>query len=178
MNYIEREIANKKKWTDAFGAITDLSGIYILRRVDEDGIKYAYVGQAKHILTRLGQHLDGYQHIDLSLKKHGFYSPDNKCGWFVDTFIFEIEELDELNMRLQARYDEIRKNEDIQIPADADLRGLQGGEGDQDRRRPCGCGRTRDAPSAAFRTLLLRHPPHRDGPLQDPEEVNEAIRRM
>ena len=94
MNYIEREIANKKKWTDAFGAITDLSGIYILRRVDEDGIKYAYVGQAKHILTRLGQHLDGYQHIDLSLKKHGFYSPDNKCGWFVDTFIFEIEELD------------------------------------------------------------------------------------
>ena len=51
-------------------------------------------------------------------------------------------------------------------------------EGDQDRRRPCGCGRTRDNPSAAFRTLLLRHPPHRDGPLQDPEEVNEAIRRM
>lgn len=50
--------------------------------------------------------------------------------------------------------------------------------GDQDRRRPCGCGWTRDTPSAAFRTLLLRHPPHRDGPLQDPEEVNEAIRRM
>ncbi|WP_400218758.1 hypothetical protein [Methanomethylophilus alvi] len=74
--------------------------------------------------------------------------------------------------------DEIRKNKDIQIPADADLRGLQGGEGNQDRRRPCGCGRTRDTPSAAFRTLLLRHPPHKDGPLQDPEEVNEAIRRM
>ena len=70
MNYIEREIANKKKWTDAFGAITDSSGIYILRRMDEDGIKFAYIGQAKHILTRLGQHLDGYQHIDLSLKKH------------------------------------------------------------------------------------------------------------
>ena len=38
----KKEIANKKKWTDAFGAITDSSGIYILRRGDEDGIKYAY----------------------------------------------------------------------------------------------------------------------------------------
>ena len=96
MNYIEREIANKKKWTDAFGAITDSSGIYILRRGDEDGIKYAYIGQAKHILTRLGQHLDGYQHIDLSLKKHGLYSPDNRTGWHLDVFNFPIEELDEM----------------------------------------------------------------------------------
>lgn len=96
MNYIEREIANKKKWTDAFGAITDSSGIYILRRGDEDGIKYAYIGQSNHILTRLGQHLDGYQHIDLSLKKHGLYSPDNRTGWHLDVFNFPIEELDDM----------------------------------------------------------------------------------
>ena len=103
MNYIEREIANKKKWTDAFGAITDLSGIYILRRVDEDGIKYAYVGQAKHILTRLADHLKASsgiitkdtQHIDFSLKKHGLYSTDNRTGWLLSVLSFPIEELDE-----------------------------------------------------------------------------------
>ena len=43
------------------------SGIYVFTR-QENGFKYAYVGQAKHILTRLAQHLNGYQHIDLSIK--------------------------------------------------------------------------------------------------------------
>lgn len=37
-------------------------------RTDENGFRYAYIGQAVHILTRLAQHLVGYQHIDLSLK--------------------------------------------------------------------------------------------------------------
>lgn len=97
MNYIERERANKKKWTDRFGYITDLSGIYILTREDEDGIKYAYVGQAKHVLTRLAQHLDGYQHIDLSLKKHGlWHSAENPTGWRINALNFPIEELDEM----------------------------------------------------------------------------------
>ena len=45
--------------------------------MDEEGIKYAYIGQAKHILTRLAQHLTGYQHIDLSIRKHGLYSNRN-----------------------------------------------------------------------------------------------------
>lgn len=62
------------------------SGIYIFTR-EEDGIKYAYVGQAKHLLDRCAQHLLGYQHIDLSIKKHGLYKDDNPHGWklgFVD----------------------------------------------------------------------------------------------
>jgi len=60
------------------------SGIYFLIRLDDNGIRYAYVGQAKHILDRLCQHLTGYtQHIDLSLRKHGLYADDNVYGWRV-----------------------------------------------------------------------------------------------
>lgn len=64
---------------------THESGIYCFTRVDEDGFKFAYVGQAsKSLLTRLGEHLVGYQHIDLSIKKHGLYSQDNPYGYKVD----------------------------------------------------------------------------------------------
>lgn len=75
----------------------DTSGIYVFNR-KEDGFKYAYVGQAKHILTRLAQHLSGYQHIDLSIKKHGLYSEDNPCGWKVS--VIECAEAD-LNAKEQ-----------------------------------------------------------------------------
>jgi hypothetical protein len=60
--------------------VPDTSGIYVLTRY-ENGFKYAYVGQAEHLLTRLAQHLSGYQHIDLSLKKHGLKSDENPTGW-------------------------------------------------------------------------------------------------
>ena len=64
---------------------THESGIYCFTRVDEDGFKFAYVGQAsKSLLTRLGEHLVGYQHIDLSIKKHGLYSQENPYGYKVD----------------------------------------------------------------------------------------------
>lgn len=71
---------NKKKLKSMYPNLTDECGIYILSRI-EDGIKYAYVGQAKHILTRIAQHMRGYQHIDLSIKKHGWYSKDNPAGY-------------------------------------------------------------------------------------------------
>lgn len=72
---------NKKKWQDNFGRITDNSGIYILTRKDENGFRYAYIGQAKRILTRLAEHLNNYQHIDVSLKKYGLYNRTNPYGW-------------------------------------------------------------------------------------------------
>ena len=75
------------------------SGIYFLTRTDEEGFKYAYIGQAKHVLTRLAQHLSGYQHIDLSLKKHGLYSVDNPYGWKVGFMYFPEEVLDEKEQR-------------------------------------------------------------------------------
>lgn len=75
--------------------LDDHSGIYFLTRTDEDGIRYAYIGQAKHIITRLAQHLVGYQHIDLSLKKHGFKSDKTPYGWKIGFLHFPVAELDE-----------------------------------------------------------------------------------
>ena len=67
------ELKNKKKLLGINPELDERSGIYFLIRKDENGFKYAYIGQAKHILTRLASHLIGYQHIDLSLKKHGLF---------------------------------------------------------------------------------------------------------
>ena len=78
------EQKNKKRLIEVNPGLDDESGIYFLTREDENGFRYAYVGQAVHILTRLSQHLVGYQHIDLSLKKHGLYSEDNPYGWKVN----------------------------------------------------------------------------------------------
>lgn len=72
---------NKKKVKEICPSAQDKSGIYIMKR-EENGFRYAYVGQAKQVLTRLAQHLDGYtQHIDLSIKKHGLKTYSNPHGW-------------------------------------------------------------------------------------------------
>ena len=47
------EQKNKKRLLEINSKLNDSSGIYVLVRTDENGIKYAYVGQAKHVLTRL-----------------------------------------------------------------------------------------------------------------------------
>ena len=75
--------------------VDDGSGIYFLTRTDDGGIRYAYIGQAKHLLTRLAQHLSGYQHIDLSIKSHGLFSVDeNIYGWNIGFFHYEVDDLD------------------------------------------------------------------------------------
>lgn len=97
------EKANKQRWVKHFGEIPDESGIYVLTR-EENGFKYAYIGQAKHILTRLAQHLSGYQHIDLSLKKHGFYGFQNYTGWGLSYFTYPVNELDEAEQHFIRTY--------------------------------------------------------------------------
>ena len=89
---IERE--NKKRLLEINPDLDEDSGIYFLTRIDENGIKYAYIGQAKHILTRLAQHLVGYQHIDLSINKHRFYSDDNPYGYQIVFRKFQESEVD------------------------------------------------------------------------------------
>lgn len=89
---IEQE--NKKLLLKLNPKLDDESGIYFLTRTDEDGFRYAYIGQAVHIITRLSQHLVGYQHIDLSLKKHGLFSNDNPYGWKIGFLHFPVSELD------------------------------------------------------------------------------------
>lgn len=74
--------------------LDDGSGIYFLTR-EENGIKYGYVGQAVKILNRMVSHLSGYQHIDLSLKKHGLYDVSkNPCGWKLGFLHYPESELD------------------------------------------------------------------------------------
>ena len=76
-----RKLETQKRIKTLCDNITNESGIYIFTRVDEQGIKYAYVGQAVHLLDRCASHLLGYQHIDLSIKKHGLYSEKNPYGY-------------------------------------------------------------------------------------------------
>ena len=90
---MEREIKQRLLFINP--KLNEQSGIYFLTREDEQGIKYAYIGQAKHILSRLAQHMTGYQHIDLSLKKQGLISNNNMCGWTVNFLNFPEELLDE-----------------------------------------------------------------------------------
>ena len=91
---IEQE--NRKRLLKLNPKQNDRSGIYFLLREDENGFKFAYVGQAKSVLQRLASHLVGYeQHIDLSLRKHKLYSEDNPYGWRVEFINFPESQLDE-----------------------------------------------------------------------------------
>lgn len=94
---------NKKKWLALNSKLNENSGIYILTRY-ENGLKYAYVGQAKHILTRLAEHLMGWQHIDLSLKTHGLFSNNNSIGWQVSFLECPESELDRLEQDYIKKY--------------------------------------------------------------------------
>lgn len=82
------EKKNKERLLEVNPNLDEQSGIYFLTREDENGFKYAYIGQAKHLLTRLAQHLvvekENPPHIDLSLRKHGLYSVENPYGWRVN----------------------------------------------------------------------------------------------
>ena len=97
------EKANKEKILKVCPSVPDTSGIYFLTR-EENGFKFAYIGQAKHLLTRLAQHLTGFQHIDLSIKKHKLWSEDNLNGWKVVYRPCKVEELDELEQRYIKEY--------------------------------------------------------------------------
>ena len=93
------ESENRKRLLKLNPELNDHGGIYFLTR-EEDGFKYAYIGQSKEsagILTRLCQHLVGYsQWIDLSLKKHKLYSEDNPTGWKVGCKNYPDSKLDEM----------------------------------------------------------------------------------
>lgn len=96
VNYRQIKAIEKKNKERILGHCPDVpecSGIYVLTR-EENGFGYAYIGQAKHLLTRLAQHLSGYQHIDLSLKKRGLWSESNQSGWKITWGAFLESELD------------------------------------------------------------------------------------
>ncbi len=88
------EKKNKERVLQACPGMPDTPGIYFFTR-SEDGFRYAYIGQAKRLLTRVAQHFSGYQHIDLSIKKHGLYSEANPHGYKITFTEVPIDKLDE-----------------------------------------------------------------------------------
>ena len=94
---------NRKKIKEVCPDCPNTSGIYFLLR-EEDGFRYGYIGQAKHLLDRFASHLSGYQHIDLSLRKHGFCSEDNPCGYRVHYLECPINRLDDMEKHYIKKY--------------------------------------------------------------------------
>lgn len=88
---------NKERILKVCQEVTENSGIYIMTRTDENGENFCYIGQARHLLSRLADHLSGYQWIDLSIKKHGLFDIDkNPYGWTIETVEYPVEKLDEM----------------------------------------------------------------------------------
>jgi hypothetical protein len=80
------------------------SGIYVFYRTDENGFRFAYVGQALHLVERCASHLAEYDHIGLSLKKRGLYSVANPYGWKLTFYECTPGELDEEERKTIKKY--------------------------------------------------------------------------
>lgn len=99
---------NKQTYIDTIKALSPIirkteqttkSGIYLYERTDEKGISFFYCGQAKDIFSRQVSHWNGYEHIDISMRKRKFKSSKNPYGW---TFkILEYCPFDKLDEREQ-----------------------------------------------------------------------------
>ena len=98
------EATNKERLLKVNPQLDDGSGIYFLTRTDENGISYFYIGQAVHIIQRMCSHLTGYQHIDLSIKKRGFYSKKNPYGWKINLIHYPVKQLDEMEQHWILEY--------------------------------------------------------------------------
>ena len=85
---------NRKRILEICPDMKNQSGIYFYTRTDEDGINYFYIGQSVDCLDRNISHLTGYQHIDLSIRKRGFYSNENPYGWKLNVIYYPKSELD------------------------------------------------------------------------------------
>ena len=108
MNYRQIfEVKNKLKQDllKVNSKLNNNSGIYVFTRYDENGFKYAYIGQALHLLDRLVSHLQGYiQWIDLSLKKHKLKSEQNPYGWNVSFINCDASNLNEIETQTIKQY--------------------------------------------------------------------------
>lgn len=80
---------------------TENSGIYLFWRIDPEGFKHAYIGQALHLCKRLVDHMCGYQYIDNSIRKHKLYDGEkNPYGYHIEI----LEEIPEEDLNERERY--------------------------------------------------------------------------
>lgn len=92
--------ANEERIRKACPNVTDNPGIYLFWRVDSSGFRYCYIGQARTLCKRMAEHLSGYQHIDLSIKKHKLYDEEKTpYGYHVE--VIEECSIDDLDDREQ-----------------------------------------------------------------------------
>lgn len=97
-DYVKKIIIAKKSIAPIIteNAQTKQPGIYLFERTDENGVTFFYCGQAKNIFQRIVSHWNGYQHIDISLRKRKFKSDENPHGWaFCILEYCPVEKLDE-----------------------------------------------------------------------------------
>ena len=90
------EKKNRERLLKVNPNLNNRSGIYFLTRTDENDISYFYIGQAVNIIQRMCGHLTGYQHIDLSVKKRGFFSEENPYGWKLNFINYPKSDLDKM----------------------------------------------------------------------------------
>lgn len=90
--YIKKRIEAEKKLAEiAFSKNekTTRSGIYVWKRIDENGVKWFYAGQAVNIYNRQISHLLGYkQDIDHSIRHRGLKTQNSPFGWWVEIYAF------------------------------------------------------------------------------------------
>ena len=99
------EYKNKKRLLEVNPKLNDKPGIYFFLRTNEEGFKFAYIGQAKSVIQRCCSHMVGYQqHIDLSLRRHKLYSKDNPYGWRVEFLNFPESQLDDQEKEFIKKY--------------------------------------------------------------------------
>ncbi len=98
---IERK--NRERVAKACPGIPDAPGIYFFTRA-EDGFKYAYVGQARRLLSRVAQHLLEYDPIDNSIRKRGLFAEGKPFGYEINFLEFPIEQLDEKEQYYERLY--------------------------------------------------------------------------
>lgn len=97
-DYVKKLIIAKKSIAPIISESiqTKQPGIYLFERTDENGVTFFYCGQAKNIFQRIVSHWNGYQHIDISMRKRKFKSDENPHGWaFCILEYCPVEKLDE-----------------------------------------------------------------------------------
>ena len=100
----EKKREASKLLADACPKADHRSGIYFYTREDTVG-KFAYIGKAVDLWERSISHIIGYQqHIDVSIKKRGFYSADNPSGWKLNVLYYPKSELDKWERYWIERY--------------------------------------------------------------------------
>lgn len=82
-NYIQKKLVAEKMISPIIKENRDTikSGIYLYERTDEKGITYFYIGLAVNIFNRQISHWNGFQRIDISMRKRGFKNENNPYGW-------------------------------------------------------------------------------------------------